>query len=78
MKQGRASISGKHDQKVEPVPYAKSPGGVGNIGVSTGNHIMGDGVVRADGGRTPVDMGRGYRAPGIESKTHKGGSQGSY
>jgi hypothetical protein len=89
MKQGRADRSGPAGQKVEPVSYARNPGGVGNIGVKTGNHIMGDGVVRPDGGRTPVDGGRGYNppsystgwdgsAPGSGMKTRRSGSQGKY
>lgn len=78
MKQGRADISGPRDQKVEPNPKAVNPGAVSYLGNKLGNHATeGDGIGR-DGGATPWDAGRGYRAPGIGAKTHKGGSQGSY
>lgn len=77
-KQGQAHISGKHDQKVEPNPRGVNPGAVSYLGAKLGNHVMDEGHVSSDGGATPWDAGRGYRAPGIGSKAHKSGSQGSY
>lgn len=75
-KQGRADISGPHDRKVEPVPHAKNPGGVSYIGTSLGNHVTERGEINTR--FTPMDAGRGYRAPGIGSTTHKSGSQGKH
>lgn len=75
MKQGQASRSGPGCQKTEPVPQAINPGYAGNIGSHFGNHAeCGDFTPRI----TPEDAGRGYRAPGIGSTSHKGGSQGKY
>jgi hypothetical protein len=78
MKQGRADSSGPRDQKVEPTSRGVNPGAVSYLGAKLGNHVMDDGVVGNSGGATPWDAGRGYRAPGIGSKSHKNGSQGSY
>lgn len=76
MKQGKASIGGKHDQKVEPRSRAISPGAVSYLGNKQGNHTTdtGDFSPKLD----PWDQGRGYMAPMIGAKRHKGGSQGSY
>lgn len=73
--QGRASRSGPGSQKIEPRSSAINPGGVSQIGTAIGNH--------SDKGTSPysgdaINEGRGYRAPEIGSKTHRGGSQGSY
>lgn len=76
MKQGQASSSGSGSQKIEPRSQAVNPGAVSYLGNKLGNHVTDGGTV--SGGETPWDAGRGYRAPGIGSKTHKGGSQGSY
>jgi len=77
MKQGRASISGPHDQKVEPNPKAINPGAVSYLGNKLGNHTTDEGDFTFKG--TPMDAGRGYRAPGIRNITsRKGGSQGKY
>jgi hypothetical protein len=75
-KQGRASVSGPADRKQEPSPKLVNPGAVSYLGEKLGNHA-------SDGGdftlqTTPWDAGRGYMAPGIGTKRHKGGSQGSY
>lgn len=73
--QGRADRSGPGAQKIEPRSQGINPGGVSQIGTSIGDHSeKGDTNYRGES----VDAGRGYRAPGIGSKTHKGGSQGSY
>ena len=77
MKQGRADRSGPGSQKVEPTPQGVNPGAVSYLGNKLGNHTM-EGDASPDGGATPCDAGRGYRAPGIGSKTHRGGSQGNY
>lgn len=75
MKQGRADSSGPRDQKIEPRSQAINPGGVSQIGTSIGNHS--DKGTSNYAGES-LDAGRGYHAPGIGSKSHKGGSQGSY
>lgn len=73
--QGRASRSGPAGQKIEPRSQGINPGGVSQIGTSIGNHAeRGDTNYRG----AAMDAGRGYHAPSIGSKTHKGGSQGSY
>jgi len=38
MKQGRPSISGPHDRKVEPTPKTVNPGAVSYLGEKLGNH----------------------------------------
>lgn len=76
MKQGRASISGPHDQKIEPKPTAVNPGAVSYLGEHLGNHATDKGDF--DLKKTPWDAGRGFSAPSIGSKKHKSGSQGSY
>lgn len=74
MKQG-TSHSSNSGRKSEPSPKAINPGGAGNIGQQFGNHAeCGDFTPRI----TPMDAGRGYRAPGIGTTSHKGGSQGKY
>lgn len=75
MTQGRAGSSGPGSQKIEPRSTAINPGGVSQIGTSIGDHSdKGDTDYRGE----PISGGRGYMAPSIGSKTHKGGSQGSY
>jgi len=76
MKQGQADSSRPGSQKIEPISKGVNPGAVSYLGEKLGNHTTDDGTV--SGGATPWDAGRGYRAPGIGSKAHKGGSQGSY
>ena len=75
MRQGRATIVGRLDGKVEPRSTAVSPAAVSQIGTSLGNHAQ-------EGDLNPqypsVDAGRGYRAPGIGATTHGKGSQGKY
>lgn len=77
MKQGRASISGSYDQKVEPSSKAINPGAVSRIGVIQGNHATDAGDKRLDN-YSSMNAGRGYSAPGIGAKTHGRGSQGKY
>jgi hypothetical protein len=77
MKQGRASISGPLDRKIEPISRAINPGAVGNLGTSLGNHAT-DGNGDMPFKQTPADAGRGYKAPGIGGKRHDRGSQGRY
>lgn len=75
MNQGRASVSGPADRKVEPKSTAVNPGGVANLGLAQGNHADGkDFTPRI----TPLYAGRGYEAPAITSTSHKCGSQGKY
>jgi hypothetical protein len=75
MKQGRATISGRLDGKVDPSAKAINPGAVANLGTMQGNHAdAGDMPFKS----TPMDAGRGYSAPGIASTTHKCGSQGKH
>jgi hypothetical protein len=75
MKQGKASISGPYDRKVEPVAKAVNPGAVSYLGSKLGNHSMeGDMTLRP----TPWDAGRGYMAPSIGKKRYNSGSQGEY
>lgn len=76
MKQGRASISGPHDHKVEPNAKAVNPGAVSYLGEKLGNHSTDRGDFTLRG--TPWDAGRGYMAPAIGSKRHKSGSQGEH
>lgn len=75
-KQGRASISGPADRKVEPTSKAVNPGAVSYLGNKMGNHTTDDGdfTLKAD----PWSAGRGYHAPGIGTTTHGKGSQGKY
>ncbi len=76
MKQGKASISGRHDSKVEPSPKVVNPGAVSYLGEKVGNHSTdtGDFTFQA----TPWSGGRGYMAPSIGTKRHKNGSQGEH
>lgn len=74
-KQGRADISGPRDQKVEPRPQGINPAGVSQIGTAIGDHAERGGTnYRGE----PMNAGRGYRAPGIGTMTHKSGSQGKH
>ena len=74
MKQGTAN-SRMGSQKVEPMSKAINPGAVADMGNMKGNHAdTGDMPFHS----TPMDAGRGYRAPAIGSTTHKGGSQGKH
>lgn len=75
MKQGRASISGPADHKMEPSSRAVNPGGAGNIGLAMGNHTEDDTFTPRI---TPLYAGRGYEAPAIATITHKSGSQGKH
>lgn len=77
MKQGRASISGPHDRKIEPMSKAVNPGAVSRIGIKQGDHATDAGDKRLDN-YSPMNAGRGYSAPGIGTKTHGRGSQGKY
>ncbi len=76
MKQGKASISGRHDSKVEPSPKGVNPGAVSYLGEKLGNHTTesGDFSIKS----TPWSDGRGYMAPSIGQKRHKNGSQGEH
>lgn len=75
MKQGRASISGPADRKMEPNSRAVNPGGAGNLGLSQGNHAEeGTFTPRI----TPLYAGRGFEAPAIRTTSHKAGSQGKF
>jgi len=77
MKQGRASISGPYDRKVEPNPKAVNPGAVSYLGNKLGSHVTERDDPQAN--YTPWSDGRGYKAPGIRNITsRKGGSQGKY
>jgi hypothetical protein len=75
MRQGRATVMGRLDGKVEPRSTAVNPAAVSQIGISLGNHCE-------EGDLNPsypsVDAGRGYSAPGIGTTTHGKGSQGKY
>lgn len=75
MIQGRASVSGPADRKVEPRSKAINPGGAGNIGLAQGNHVE-DGTFTPR--ITPLDAGRGYLAPAIRTTSSKSGSQGKF
>lgn len=76
MRQGRASRDGRYGGKVEPMPHAINPGGVGQLGVSQGSHVTSgpDSDYRGD----PIHGGRGYKAPPVKSQSHNRGSQGRY
>jgi len=76
MKQGKASISGRYDSKVEPSPKGVNPGAVSYLGEKLGNHSTdtGDFPIKS----TPWSDGRGYMAPPIGQKRHKNGSQGEH
>lgn len=76
MKQGRPSISGPADRKVEPSSRAVNPGGADRIGVPTANHATDTGTFTPR--VTPLYAGRGYEAPGIGATTHSKGSQGKH
>jgi len=76
VKQGRPSISGPADRKVEPSGKFVNPGAVSYLGEKVGNHTTeaGDFAFNA----TPWNAGRGYSAPAIGTKRHKSGSQGEH
>lgn len=76
MKQGRASSSGPRGQKVEPRSKAINPGGADRIGQPIGNHATDTGDFTPK--PTPLNAGRGFSSPGIGTRRHRGGSQGSY
>lgn len=76
MKQGKASISGSYDQKVEPSPKPINPGYTSYIGTKLGNHATEEGSNNVN--YTPESSGRGYMAPGIGTTRHKSGSQGKH
>lgn len=76
MKQGRSSISGPNDRKVEPVPKAVNPAAVSYLGGKLGNHTSENGDVSPN--YASWDAGRGYRAPNIGATTHQSGSQGKH
>jgi len=63
MKQGRPSISGPHDRKVEPKPKFINPGAVSYLGEKVGNHSTdtGDFTFKA----TPWSDGRATWHPGL-------------
>jgi hypothetical protein len=76
MKQGYADRSGPSGRKIEPRSEGINPGAVSRLGNKVGNHSTDNGKILND--YTPTSEGRGYHAPGIGAKSHKGGSQGSY
>jgi hypothetical protein len=77
MKQGRASISGPADRKVEPNSTRVNPGAVADMGNMQGNHATDVGTFPTQ--RTEMYPGKGYEAPGIRNiNSRKGGSQGKY
>lgn len=67
MKQGSGN-SRRGDGKVEPMPHAINPRGVAAIGIKQ---------VYTNGAPSLMS-GRGYKAPAIESTTHKSGTQGKH
>lgn len=74
MKQGTSHQSNS-GRKVEPSSKGINPGYADSLGQHFGNHSeRGDFTLRI----TPEDAGRGYRAPGIGTTSHKHGSQGKY
>ena len=76
MKQGKASISGRHDGKVEPSAKGINPGAVSYLGEKLGHHTTENGDFPLQS--TPWSDGRGYMAPSIGQKRHKNGSQGEH
>jgi hypothetical protein len=76
MKQGQASRTDRYG-KVEPRSRAIGPANISQLGNVLGNHVTGKGEI-FKGAPEPYDIGRGYSAPMNRTKTHKGGSQGSY
>jgi hypothetical protein len=75
MRQGRATIMGRLDGKVEPKSTAVNPAGVANIGISKGNHAENKDL---NSNYPSVDAGRGYSAPGVGTTVHNKGSQGKH
>jgi len=76
VKQGRPSISGPADRKVEPSGKFVNPGAVSYLGESVGGHSTDTGDYPFNA--TPWNAGRGYSAPTIGTKRHKSGSQGEH
>lgn len=77
MKQGRATLKGPYDRKVEPNSREVNPGGVDREGQSFGAHtMMGD--ITGKVNLTPMYGDRGYMAPSIGTKFKPRGSQGRY
>jgi len=76
MRQGKASRDVRESYKVEPVPRAVGPGGVGQLGNIQGSHVTRgeDSSYRGD----PFYLGRGYKAPPVKSQSSNRGSQGKY
>ena len=66
MKQGRATVEGRLDQKVEPKPRAVDPCAVFEIGTSVPYK------------KTELYKGRGYKAPMVGEESHPCGSQGKH
>jgi hypothetical protein len=75
MKQGQSGRS-VTETKVEPRSRAVNPGGVGQIGIAQGNHVMEKGKV--SGGLERMYEGRGYKAPMAGTSSHHSGSQGKH
>ena len=75
MTQGRADRSGPADHKIEPISTAINPAAAANLGIAKGDHADGRDLHTTI---TPMDAGRGYRAPGIGTTTHHSGSQGKH
>lgn len=75
MKQGRASVSGPADRKMEPISHAVNPEGAANLGSHFGNHTE-DGTFTPR--ITPLYAGRGFEAPAIRATSRKSGSQGKF
>jgi hypothetical protein len=76
MKQGRASISGPYDRKVEPSSRAVNPAAVADIGNKQGNHATDSGTFTPR--ISPMYEGRGYEAPMRGTTRHNSGSQGKH
>jgi hypothetical protein len=76
MRQGKASRDGRYGGKVEPMPHAYRPGGVGQLGNIQGSHVTSgpDSDYRGE----PLVGGRGYKAPPVKSQSSNRGSQGKY
>ena len=76
MKQGKAGRDGRYGWKVEPIPHAYNPGGVGQLGNIQGSHVTGSGD--SDYRGDPLVGGRGFKAPPVKSQSSNRGSQGRY
>ena len=74
MKEGRAKISGRYDQKVEPKSMAINPGYAGQLGVALGDKVMEKPTSTGYRGER-MRQGEGYTAPKDEGVTiHHGGT----